>query len=182
MIFKKLGGVPDRVFNVDHPGRVHRIRYVHFEFQIVIAGVLLVLQGCAIASGDAVDLQKQGVVGPVRPRIFHRNVAVNSVIFPIKNKGDLFGDARRAMRHGPADMTVPGVEVEVAQATASELRQIVRRHRPEARPHLGAVIVGAFGIKLLCHGLHEGEIGRLVAGVVAGEFGRGGDADAVAEA
>src|SRR5882672_8212985 len=56
--------------------------------------------------------------------------------------GDQVGsDAGRTVRHGPADMAVAGVEVEVAQTLPAEGWEIVRRHGPETRPHLGAVVV-----------------------------------------
>src|SRR4051794_8979738 len=75
-----------------------------------------------------------------------------------------------------------GVEPEIAVSPAAKHRQIVRRHWSQASPHLGAMIVGAVGIKLLRDGSHEGKIAWSVTGVVAGEFRRRGDPQAIAEA
>ena len=60
-------------------------------------------------------------------------------------------------------------------------REIGRRHRPEAGAHFGAIVLGAVGIEFLRNALHEGEVGRLVARVVAGEFRGRGDPETVAE-
>ena len=79
-------------------------------------------------------------------------------------------------------MAVAGVEIEVVIARLAEERQVGGRHRPQARPHFSPLVVGPVGIKLRRHPLHEGEVGRLVAGVVAGEFSCGGDPQPVAEA
>ena len=91
------------------------------------------------------------------------------------------------MRAEPCDMVQPiwpwpVLRKRLRMPPAPEDRQIVGRHRPQPSPHLGAIIVGAIGIEFLRHRLHEGEVGGLVAGVVAGELRRRGDADAVAEA
>ena len=79
-------------------------------------------------------------------------------------------------------MPMAGVEPQIAVLPASQHRQVVRGHRPEPRPHLGTMVVGTVGIQLLYHRCHEREVGRFVAGVVAGEFRRRGDAHAIAEA
>src|ERR1700722_11620724 len=89
------------------------------------------------------------------------------------------GDARPAMRHGPADMPVPSVVPKVAMTPAAEDRQVVGSHRPQTGPHLGAMIVGAIGIQLLCYRLHEGEVRRLVGCIVASELRGGGYTHAV---
>ena len=97
--------------------------------------------------------------------------------------GDEVGrNARRAVRHGPPDMAVAAIEDEVLEPPPADERQIGRRHRPKARPHLRPVVLGAVGKELLRHPLHEREVGGFMARVVAGEFGRRGDAQAVAEA
>jgi hypothetical protein len=83
------------------------------------------------------------------------------------------------MRAEPCDMA--RVEDEVREPPPAEQREIGRRHRPQAGAHFGAIVLGAVGIEPLGHALHEGEIGRLVARVVAGELRRRGDAETVAE-
>ena len=55
------------------------------------------------------------------------------------------GDARRAVRHRPADMAVAGIEPQIAMPPASQHRQVVGRHRPQPGPHLGAMIVAPSG-------------------------------------
>ena len=66
--------------------------------------------------------------------------------------GDLVGDdLGRTVRHGPADMSVAGIEIKISKTPAAEERQVSGCHRPQPRPHLRAVVVATFGISSLRH-------------------------------
>ena len=78
-------------------------------------------------------------------------------------------------------MAVAAIEEQVREPPLADERQIVRRHRPQACRHFRPIVFRSFRKKLLRHPLHEGEVGRLVARVIAGELGRRGDPQSVAK-
>ena len=89
--------------------------------------------------------------------------------------GDQVGDdAGGAAGHGPAHMAMAAVVEQIAVPAAAEEGGALRCHGPQAGPIGGTFVVSAPGEQLLGGGQHEVEIGRLVAGVVAGEFGNPG--------
>ena len=90
------------------------------------------------------------------------------------------GDAGRAAGPGPAHVAVAGVDPEIGQRTAAEDRQVVGRHRPQARPIAGPVIVAGVREQLVRRPQHGREVGRPVRPVVAGELGDGGHPHPVA--
>jgi hypothetical protein len=79
-----------------------------------------------------------------------------------------------AIRAEPCDIVQP-------MWPLADERQIVRRHWPQACRHFRPFVFGALGKKLLRHPLHEGEVGRFVARVIAGELGGRRDPQSIAK-
>ena len=92
------------------------------------------------------------------------------------------GDSRRLVGHGPAHVTVAGIEIQVALAAKAEYRRALRRHGPQAgavgRPVEGAAVAE----QIPGRGQHVAKIEGPVAQVVACEFGGGGNAQGLAHA
>ena len=92
-----------------------------------------------------------------------------------------------AIRADPCDMVHPiwpwpQLRKRFENRRLADERQIVRRHRPQACRHFRPVVLGALGKKLLRDPLHEGEVRRLVACVIARELGGRGDPQSIAKA
>src|SRR5262245_60794513 len=82
----------------------------------------------------------------------------------------------------PAERAVAGVEVQVADLAASDVRHVRRRSRPQPRPELRAARVGGAGEELL-HAPHDRLAAHAVErAAVAAELRGAGDAQAVAQA
>ena len=97
--------------------------------------------------------------------------------------GDQVGDETAgAAGHGPSDMTVAAIEIEVVVARAAEDRDGGRRHGAQAGPIFRPVEIRAAGEQLFADLAQHGEILGLVAAVVAGEFRAAGKPQPVAQA
>src|SRR6218665_1877863 len=94
---------------------------------------------------------------------------------------DVADDAGSAAGHRPAHVAMPGVQKQVAMARAAQNGRAGWRHRAQAGPVLRAVVVRAPGKQLARQREHAVEVLRHMPGVVAGELGRCGQTQTVAE-
>jgi hypothetical protein len=90
--------------------------------------------------------------------------------------------AARAARHRPAERAVPGVEPQVAVARGTDQRHVRRRGGPQARPELRTRRIAAIGEQLEAASLQRRAAHVVERRRVAGQLGRAGDAQPVAEA
>src|SRR5438105_4806769 len=97
MVGEKADRIRRRVRDLDCLGGVRSARNVNLELTGPARSAALILELVPVVVRDLLNLQKQGVIGTGRPRVFDRNVAVDSVERAVELNRNPLGDGRSSV-------------------------------------------------------------------------------------